>query len=58
MTKKPTVRPGQKVTDSGIYLSSRSRRRATMVEGEPAPPTPSKGERWKQVVDTNRKKKG
>ena len=53
--KKPAgIKPGQEVPDSGIYQSSKSKRRATMVEGEPAPPTPQKGETWKEVVDTNR----
>lgn len=55
MVKKRTVKPGETVTDSGIYKSNKSGRRATMVKGEPAPPTPSKGEKWKQVVDTNKK---
>jgi hypothetical protein len=48
----PMVRPGQEVPDSGIYRSN-SGRRATLVEGEPAPPTPNRGESWRQVVDTN-----
>ena len=53
-SKKPTViKPGEKVPDSGIYQSSKSKQKATMVEGEPAPPTPQKGEKWKQKVDTN-----
>lgn len=52
MTRK-TVGPGQRVQDSGIYQSSKSKTRATMVEGEPAPPTPERGEKWKQVVNTN-----
>jgi len=51
--KPPPVKPGQKVQDSGIYKSTKSNTRATMVRGEPAPPTPSKGEKWRQVVDTN-----
>jgi len=51
--RKPTVTPGGKVADSGIYRSSKSGRRATLVKGEPAPPTPQKGETWRQVVDTN-----
>ncbi|MDH5426405.1 MAG: YjzC family protein [Gammaproteobacteria bacterium] len=52
--KKPTpaVKPGQKVQDSGIYRDG-SGKRATMVKGEPAPPTSKKGQKWKQVVDTN-----
>jgi hypothetical protein len=52
---KPTVRPGQKVSDSGIYKDTKSGTKATMVKGEPAPPTPAKGSTWKQVYDTNPK---
>lgn len=52
---KPTVRPGQPVKDSGIYQSTGGKK-ATLVKGEPAPPTGGKGETWKQVVDTNPKK--
>jgi len=54
MNRKRTLRPGERVPDSGIYESTKSRRRATLVKGEPAPPTPRKGERWRQRVDTNR----
>lgn len=53
MPKRPTIKPGTKVPDSGIYKSTRSKTKATMVKGEPAPPTPKKGEKWTQVVDTN-----
>jgi len=53
MGKKPSpIRPGQKVQDSGIYKDG-SGKRATMVRGEPAPPTTKKGQKWVQVVDTN-----
>lgn len=55
MAKKPApIKPGQKVQDSGIYKDG-SGKRATMVEGEPAPPTTKSGQKWKQVVDTNPK---
>jgi hypothetical protein len=47
------VRPGERVKDSGIYESDKSKERATMVEGEKAPPTPRPGEKWKQVHNTN-----
>jgi hypothetical protein len=47
------VRPGQRVKDSGIYESSKSHERATMVQGEKAPPTPKAGEQWRQVHNTN-----
>lgn len=52
---KPAIKPGQVVPDSGIYQETGSRRRATMVRGEPAPPTSRSGRRWRQVVDTNPK---
>ncbi len=52
MSKHPTIKPGQKVEDSGIYKSTVSHQKSTLVKGEPAPPTPEKGEKWKQVVDT------
>ncbi len=55
MTKK-SIKPGQTVPDSGIYISSKSKQRTTIVKGEPAPPTPQKGETWKQTVDTNPEK--
>lgn len=52
MGKKPTVKPGETVKDSGIYKDE-SGKKATMVKGEPAPPTTKKGQVWKQIVDTN-----
>jgi len=55
MATKPTVKPGGIVEDSGIYQSSISKIKATMVKGEKAPPTQEKGEEWKQIVDTNPK---
>lgn len=51
---KPKVKPGATVPDSGIYRNP-SGGRATMVQGEPAPPTPKPGQTWTQVVDTNPK---
>ncbi len=54
-TPKPSVKPGQTVQDSGIY--SVPGRRSTLVEGEPAPPTPKPGQTWRQVIDTNPPKK-
>ena len=52
MSKPQEVRPGAKVPRSGIYQDSLSQRRATLVKGEPAPPTPHKAGCWQQVVDT------
>lgn len=51
---KTTVRPGHKVPDSGIYKNP-SGGKATMVQGEPAPPTPKPNQKWTQIVDTNPK---
>jgi len=52
MSRPQEVRPGAKVPRSGMYQDSLSQRRATLVQGEPAPPTPHKASRWQQVVDT------
>ena len=51
------VKPGQKVPDSGIYKSTRTGQKSTLVKDESAPPTPQKGEKWKQVIDTDPNKK-
>lgn len=56
MAKKPTVGPGSKVPDSGIYQDG-SGKRATLVKNEPAPPTSKPGQKWTQKVDTNPPKK-
>ena len=53
MSESIQIKPGEKVPDSGIYESNISKRRATLVKGEPAPPAPTKGEYWIQVIDTN-----
>tara|TARA_R110000868_G_scaffold30885_1_gene113717 strand:+ start:181 stop:405 length:225 start_codon:yes stop_codon:yes gene_type:complete len=56
MAKKPPpppIKPGQTVKDSGIYAAGG--RRATLVKGEPAPPTPRGGLKWRQKIDTNPK---
>jgi len=47
------VRPGHEVPDSGIYESTVTKRRSTLVKGESAPPTPAPNEEWVQLVDTN-----
>lgn len=53
-SQKPIrIKPGERVPDSGIYRSSISKRRTTIVKGEPAPPTPEKDEVWEQIIDTN-----
>jgi hypothetical protein len=55
--KVAPVKPGEKVTDSGIYQSSKSHTKTTIDKGEKAPPTPTSGEKWKAKVITNPKKK-
>ncbi len=68
MAKKPTkpkaakrimrtLKPGEKIEDSGTYQSDMSKKRATFVAGELAPPAPLKGERWRQVFDPGMMKK-
>jgi hypothetical protein len=52
MRRGQQLRPGEKVSRSGIYQERLSKRRATLVKGEPAPPTPHKAGQWQQVVDT------
>ena len=49
-----TIKPGQKVPDSGIYRDPKSGERTTLVRGKIAPPTPQPGSKWHEVVDTNR----
>ena len=51
--KSHTVRPGEEIPDSGIYQGTKSKQKTTLVEGKTAPPTPQRGEKWQQVVNTN-----
>jgi hypothetical protein len=51
--RKVTVRPGQKVPDSGIYTDTSSGERSTLVRGKVAPPTVQSGGKWRETVDTN-----
>ena len=51
------VKPGQMVEESGIYKSTQTDQTTTLVKDEPAPPTPHKGEKWKQVINTSPNKK-
>jgi hypothetical protein len=55
MANKKTVKPGEKVEDSGIYEGSKGGKKTTLVKGKTAPPTSKKGEKNKQKVDTNPK---
>ena len=47
------LKSGETVTQSGIYRTSKSGQNATLVKGEPAPPTAESGEKWVLTVDTN-----
>lgn len=53
MARKPSVRPGQAVPDSGIYRNPQTGERVTLVRDKPAPPTDKPGQSWRQVVNTN-----
>jgi len=52
---KVTIKPGQKITDSGIYTDTSSGERSTLVRGKTAPPTENRGGKWRETVDTNPK---
>jgi hypothetical protein len=43
-----TIKPGQKVPDSGLYRDTKSRETSTLVKGKIAPPTPEPGGRWRE----------
>jgi hypothetical protein len=54
-SKKRTLKPGEKVEDSGIYKGTKGGKKTTLVKGKRTPPTSKKGEKNKQEVDTNPK---
>jgi hypothetical protein len=61
VAKKPILKPGQKATVSGQYGLQGPRggsggREATIVQGEPAPPTPKSKMTWKLVDPTKHKR--
>ena len=47
---KRTLKPGETIENSGLYVSETSKKRVTLTKGEAAPVTPLKNERWHQVV--------
>jgi hypothetical protein len=49
---KKSVKPGEKIQDSGIYKDG-SGKKTTQVKGKTAPPTSGKGKKHKQETDTN-----
>ena len=47
--KKPTVaplKPREKIKESGIYVSTKTRQRTTLDKNETASPTRKPGEKW------------
>jgi hypothetical protein len=61
MPNQTSLRPGQRADRSGQYGLTGPRggdrgREATITKGEPAPPTPHKGESWKLSDPTRHKK--
>jgi hypothetical protein len=55
--RRPTIKPGEKAPESGIYKDTKSSRRATLDNREIAPPTPEKGGKWKLEIPTNPRKR-
>ena len=61
MPKKPILKPGETVPQSGQYELRGQRggsqgREATLVKNEPAPPTPARGMTWKLADRTRHKR--
>jgi hypothetical protein len=57
MSPTLAVKPGEKVSESGIYEATRSGQRISLSKGYCAPLTPKLGEEWARVVDANRMRK-
>lgn len=47
------VRPGQIVSNSGIYRDPKTGERTTLVAGKTAPPTPEPKSAWREIVKTH-----
>ena len=54
MSAKLTVKPREKVSESGIYEATRSGKRMRLKKGQYAIGTPHLGEEWEQVIDPDR----
>jgi hypothetical protein len=48
-----SLKPGETVDRSGIYRDTRSGETTTLVRGKTAPPTPERGGKWREVVDSH-----
>ena len=57
MSTKLTLKPGEKVSESGIYQATNSAQRTSLRRGQCAPYTRSFGDEWERVVDANRLRK-
>ena len=55
--RRPSIKPGEKAPESGIYKDIHSTRRATLDNKEIAPPTSEKGGKWKLEIPTDPKKR-
>lgn len=58
--KKPTVaplKPREKIKESGIYVSTKTRQRTTLDKNETASPTRKPGEKWVMEIPTDPKKR-
>lgn len=54
--KKANLKPGQPAPKSGQYQNTGTKTEVTVVQGEPLPPTPAKGQGYKLVDATKHKK--
>ena len=57
MSARLTLKPAEKVSESGIYRATRSNQRISLRKGQCAPYTGEPGEEWERIVDVNRLRK-
>jgi len=53
--KKKYFNPGEKADISGQYINIKTKREVTVTKGEPFPPTPEKGQKYRLVDRTKHK---
>jgi len=56
MTKR-TYRPGERAERSGQYRNTSTRTEVTVTKGEPLPPTPEPGQKYRLVDPTRHKRR-
>jgi hypothetical protein len=54
MSTKLTLKPGEIVSDPGIYEVRKSNWRISLTKGQYVPLTPKLGEEWERVIDGNK----